>query len=380
LLAGAAITLAAAACSSRPTPNPVITKYYPTPSVAGGGRPAQVSWFRALVPAAGGSAFPSTVTPDGDAVYASRGGQLYALDAGSGQQRWRSPHGMQVPGARYAPVAAGGLVYSIVRPTSEHRGVLHALDAQTGRLRWRFSGGSASAIHPPVAGAGLVFLQAAEALYALEPATGHIRWSVPSTLLPQLLLDGSTLALIGNRLYVTATPAPNCVGQPSPSIAALEAATGELRWSRPLAALTRPGIPVAAAPGSGLLLVDNAGQLSTVDAVTGAPRWRAATGAQSVPASAGRTVVLATDKRALALDGGTGRQRWAVGLPLLGAVSGAVADGNAVYLTGEGGVTALDLRTGHQQWRAAAQRALPPAVDRTRVYAFAGTLLYAFAR
>jgi outer membrane protein assembly factor BamB len=117
-----------------------------------------------------------------------------------------------------------------------------------------------------------------------------------------------------------------------------------------------------------------------VDAATGAPRWRAATDAQAVPASAGRTVVLATDRRALALDGGTGRQRWQVNLPLLGAVSGAVADGSAVYLTGDGGVTALDLRTGQQQWRAASPHALPPAVDRSRVYAFAGTLLYAFTR
>jgi outer membrane protein assembly factor BamB len=383
ILAGATFLLATA-CTSRPVPNPVRTRTYPVPSrtptttlAPSPGPVKRIGWQRGF---SGGSSFPSTVTTVGDVLYASHGGELHALSAATGRLRWRSAYGIQVPDEAYAPVVGSGNVYTIVEPNSEHRGVLRAVDTRTGALRWEFSGGSPTSIHPPAASNALVYLQAAEGLYALDPVTGAKRWFVPTTLLPQLNFDGDALVLLGNLLYVVCTPAPNCVGTPSPTLVALDASTGELRWSRVVAALNRPGIPVSAAPGSRLILINDAGELSSVDAVSGAPRWRAATGDQSVPASAGTTVVVGTNNLATALDATTGRPRWQAKLTIT-QVNGVVADGNMVYLTGHGGIAALDLHSGRQRWHAAARQDVRhPAVDQKRVYAFAGDLLYAFTR
>ena len=96
---------------------------------------------------------------------------LYALDAGTGQLRWKADlHADQQGFFAEPPVVAGGLVYVA---TASRR--LLALEVDSGREVWRTSG------FPVIAGVrnGLVLAVLEDRLAALDAGSGVRRWEVP---------------------------------------------------------------------------------------------------------------------------------------------------------------------------------------------------------
>lgn len=132
-----------------------------------------------------------------------------ALDAATGLVRWRTTG--QVAGLAYG----AGLVLAAIDPTDGAAVV--ALDARSGEERWRRAPGNAVATHenPLAVADGRVFY-ATDSVAAFSLAGGAVEWERPSAVTE---VDGSPVT-DGEAVYVTGDDA----------VVALDAATGRTRW------------------------------------------------------------------------------------------------------------------------------------------------------
>ncbi|HYL27507.1 MAG TPA: PQQ-binding-like beta-propeller repeat protein, partial [Candidatus Nitrosotalea sp.] len=142
--------------------------------------------------AAKGSIDSTPAVAGGVVFFSSRDGNIYALDALTGAKRWSfatdGERRFTAPGIHgitpkhemmpdpfdvflSSPAVAGGVVYA---GSGDHN--VYALDAATGRLRWKFA--TANVVHasPAVAG-GTVFIGSWDRyLYALDARSGALKW------------------------------------------------------------------------------------------------------------------------------------------------------------------------------------------------------------
>lgn len=167
-------------------------------------------------------------------------GRVHTLDAASGVPLWtfstsgerrfeaRGLHGMQPRAQTFAdmydvflssPAVAGGMV-----TFGSGDGHIYAVDAATGALRWKFRTGDVVHASPAVAD-GAVFVGSWDGkLYALDAATGAQRW----------VFQGGTDPLMFNQQGFQSSPAvANGVvysGSRDAHVYALDAKTGRERW------------------------------------------------------------------------------------------------------------------------------------------------------
>lgn len=200
---------------------------------------------------------------DGTLYFAAGFAQVIALDAASGQEKWRV--NLPTP-SRAAPAIDDGRVFVI---TVDNR--LITLDAATGRLLWTFDAPPASAS----------------------------------------LLGGATPAAAGGAVVGATTTG---------ELVAFRAANGRVTWDDSLTAVRRIGVAeaipaVRALPvisGGQVIAVGAAGLIAGIDFATGSRRWDVAFGGAETPAVSGGHVFLVTDRGQLAalrlLDG---RVAWA---------------------------------------------------------------------
>jgi len=120
----------------------------------------------------------SPLVVDGTVFFGSGDENLYAVDAASGNLKWKFHTGDVV---HASPAYADGIVY-----VGSWDGRLYAVDAKSGQQRWVFQGGVDELIHnqqgfqssPAVAG-GVVFSGCRDAhVYALDARTGEQKWNV----------------------------------------------------------------------------------------------------------------------------------------------------------------------------------------------------------
>ena len=277
-----------------------------------------------------GGPFAAEPAVDGDTVYAACGdGRIYALAIGSGQERWRYD-------AREAlvtrPMVAGGVVL-----VASQQDTVFAVDARTGAWKWHRrkeprEGFTIRGVASVVAGDGLAFAGTSDgAVAALEVATGIVRWerqAAPAGSYP----DVDSLALSGGTLYAAAY---------SGAVVALEAATGKPLWQvlTPDAArvAVAPGAVIAVTGSSVLALSPTDGKVLWTVPLSGTPsgaprvhgRWLL------VPAAEGglRFLELAAGRTVRVLDPGSG----------VSATPG-LAPGEVYVLSNAGRLLALDLR------------------------------------
>ncbi|HEX7336165.1 MAG TPA: PQQ-binding-like beta-propeller repeat protein [Gemmatimonadales bacterium] len=219
-------------------------------------------------------------------------GVVYSLDLKTGRENWRAPTGGRV---RATPAVSGNLVV-----VGSWNGRVYGLDLRTGRERWvhrtmgdtldsQKFGFDRRAIQSSAAIAdGGVYLGSRDgAVYGLEAATGERRWRVSHR---GSWVIGSP-AVRGGRVYAGSSDGH--------FVHALDAATGREVWKLP----TRGN--VLASPvllGSALVIATSrtdapAGELLTLDAVSGAVRWRLPLDEASVstPAAADGELYLGTE-------------------------------------------------------------------------------------
>jgi outer membrane protein assembly factor BamB len=245
------------------------------------------------------SASPVLVPDRGLALFGSGDGTLYAVDAGSGEDRWRFETDRRI---RSTPAVANDLVYF-----GGGDGVFYALDLDSGEARWTFE----------TTGIGL---NAAD--------FGFDRTQI----------QGSAAVASGTVYF----------GSRDASLYALDAATGQLKWHREDGTAWVVGSP---ALHDGLLFNgrSSGGRFRSIDAATGDERWVMTTRGLvfSSPTVVGDLVYVGSGGGAIyALEAATGAVRWSFATDGDIHSSPVVADGRVYFGSDDGFMYALEAGDG----------------------------------
>jgi eukaryotic-like serine/threonine-protein kinase len=142
--------------------------------------------------------FLSSPVVVGGAVYFGSGdGNVYALDANSGELRWKFKTGDVV---HASPAFADGVVF-----VGSWDSYFYAIDAKNGKEKWRFHGGEDALIHnqigfqsSPAVVDGVVYTGCRDAqLYALQAESGKEKWKIDN----QLSWVITSPAIVGGKVY-----------------------------------------------------------------------------------------------------------------------------------------------------------------------------------
>jgi outer membrane protein assembly factor BamB len=139
----------------------------------------------------------SPVVVDGAVYFGSGDGNVYALDASSGELRWKFKTGDVV---HASPAFADGVVF-----VGSWDSYFYAIDAKNGKEKWRFHGGEDALIHnqvgfqsSPAVVDGVVYTGCRDAqLYALEAESGKEKWKIDN----QLSWVITSPAVVGGKVY-----------------------------------------------------------------------------------------------------------------------------------------------------------------------------------
>jgi outer membrane protein assembly factor BamB len=295
----------------------------------------------------------------GDAVYVgSTDGSVYAVNRADGTQRWKFDTKGPIASS---PAADNGLVY-----ISSADGNIYAIDATTGKARWQFATKgerrfTAPGIHgaiprtermpdpfdvflsSPAVAAGVVYIGSGDQhVYALDAATGKLRWSFAS----RDVIHASP-AVANGVVYI---------GSWDRNLYALDAATGKERWryttGNDTVSYNQIGLASSAAVANGMVFVGGRdGHFHAVDARTGALKWTHDNrGGWTIASPAFKNGIVyfptSDGTRFKALDGATGTVRFDLQNKAVSFSSPAIAGDVAFYGTSDGYLNAVSIKDG----------------------------------
>ena len=275
-----------------------------------------------------GSASQAPAIAAGVAYLQSGDGNVYALDAVTGAERWHVALG----GVEGAPSVAGDTLY-----VGDGAGALVALDTANGAERWRFAE-SISAAAAPVIDNGVVFTASdAGRLFALDAATGQEKWHYDAG-----SATGRASAVAGGLVFF---------GTADGQLRVVDAATGQEHWQFASGQTSEPlRTPTVS---NGVVYVNVGPTLYAFDATTGAEHWRTTfDGARPVTTAGGLLYTAGLDGIIYALDSADGSIQWTFNT----GVGNATAPipslvGDTLYaVSGQYGLYALDATTGAERW------------------------------
>jgi outer membrane protein assembly factor BamB len=283
---------------------------------------------------------PSVV--DGTVYIGSDDGNLYAIDASSGDVRWTAPTGAEVFGS---PAVGDGLVYDT--SGDNH---LYAFDAATGVMSWSVDLGGAAPTQtsPALVGKVVVATSGTQTMYAVDAQVGQVLWSRPLRNQGCALDAGYSPSVANGIVYQTGCSIP---------LVAFELRHGAFLWK---SEGPQPNGGPAVVRGAAFFPT-NAGDMRGVSAATGTLRWATPgppTGIQlDYPAvsPAGVVYEASYDQTGnpgylTAWDARTGAIQWSTTLPC-GATDMSPTVANGVVYVGYGfgcpnGLAAIDAATG----------------------------------
>jgi len=298
--------------------------------------------------ATGGPVMSSAAASGGRVYIASRDGHLYGLDARDGTLRWRHAFGPELGPQNYwdyllsSPVVVGDRVY-----VGGGDGHLYALDAASGAVRWNVDLGARIRSTPAVRGDTVVVGTMAGNVVAVDAATGATRWTFAT--------EGASHAFAdkGNdttSVFASPTIAGDLVtvGARDGQLYALDLASGRLVWRS-----THDGASwILSTAFDGTMLFVGSGSaliVQAADPATGAERWRFKTqGAVFSSIAIARDTLVFSDFNGVlyGIDRSSGAARWRFPLGDRSLATPAVADG-IVYAASDAGVLfALDVARG----------------------------------
>jgi outer membrane protein assembly factor BamB len=277
-------------------------------------------------------------------IHASDGPTLFALDAREGGDLWRLSTDAWV----YSLKVDHGTVV-----TGTRGGGVQAWEAANGQKLWEISGCQTDFESPeagPLVHDGTVYVWQDARLRALEARTGEERWSYP-------IGDAASCGGVPVRL----TPAPDGYVYISAGtrVLAVDVASGMVRWhfEAPAVFLCPPAFaPGPAVTGGGIYLADYLGTVYALDATDGRDRWRIATESRSsiepVLIAAGH-VHVGSGKGLYTLDAVTGTPKWRfqAGGDVVGAPS--VAEGRIHFGSTDHLLYTLKADDGRLRWKLA---------------------------
>ncbi|HEY3930245.1 MAG TPA: PQQ-binding-like beta-propeller repeat protein [Candidatus Koribacter sp.] len=192
----------------------------------------------------------SPVVSEGAVYFGSGDGNVYKLNADSGEKMWEFPTGDVV---HSSPSLANGVIY-----IGSFDRFFYAIDASTGKEKWRYKTGEDPVIHnqegitsSPAVADGTVFFGCRNAtVYALDAATGNLKWSQK-----------------GDRGWVSVSPAVHdgkvyvATGSDK-ALKVLDATSGKVLYAKPVRAGTFSSVAVV---GNHILLATFDGKLHSID-------------------------------------------------------------------------------------------------------------------
>jgi outer membrane protein assembly factor BamB/serine/threonine protein kinase/FKBP-type peptidyl-prolyl cis-trans isomerase 2 len=226
----------------------------------------------------------------GPTVYVGSGdGNVYALDAGTGEGVWSFETGTAVVSS---PTVVDGTVY-----VGSNDGNVYALDAGTGEEVWAFGTGDWVESSPTVVD-GTVYVGSWDnSVYALDAGTGQQVWEFDTG-----KFDWSSPTVVDGTVYV---------GSGDGDVHALDASTGEQVWA-----------------------------FETNDSVYSSPT-----------VASGTVYVGSDDASVYALDATSGEEAWTFDTgDVIDTSSPTVTDGTVYIGTRYGEVYAIDTETGEKVW------------------------------
>jgi outer membrane protein assembly factor BamB len=258
----------------------------------------------------------STPAFDGETLFVTGGYAIVAVDGASGRENWRKP--LRFAGS-CSPVVDEDRVYA-----ASQEGAITAFAKATGEELWHYLDGDLVFSSPALESGKLIIVDVVGQVTALNAETGREIWQ------KQLKAEvHATPAVVGDRVFVVTT---------LPEIVVLDLDSGDVVWR------TEAGGPSSPAVADGLIYVGGEDQaLRALDAVSGEERWSTPLGypIASSPAKAGDLVYIASGPTITALDAETGKTLW-------GHVAGdvitadvAVVDGMVIASGHDGYVYAL---------------------------------------
>jgi outer membrane protein assembly factor BamB len=248
----------------------------------------------------------SPVFKDNVIYFGSDDGNVYAVDAATGHQIWKHATNGPVPAT---PAIANGTVY-----IGSYDGKFYALNAQTGAAKWKFATDGERRFE-------------AKGLHGLQPRNQTIADPFDVFLSSPVVANGAVY-----------------FGSGDGNVYAVDAATGDMRWK------FKTGDVVHASPAfaDGVLFFGSwDSYFYAVDAATGKEKWRFHAGEdplihnqvgfQSSPAVVNGTVYTGCrDANLYALDAATGKEKWRFYTELSWVItSPAVADGKVFFATAD---------------------------------------------
>ena len=300
--------------------NAAHTGELPGPGITG--RPYRAWRFEST-----GELYSSPAVANGLVYVGTKSGFIYALDAVTGEERWKVALGDYI--VRSSPAIVDGSVY-IGSGYS-----IYSLDAMTGRQTWEaktpFSGSSS----PSVWNGSIYIASQSSSVYSFDATSGEQRWTFQT--------DGpifSSPAISNEIVYV---------GTDSGKLLAMSAETGQVAWrfEAESAIYSSPAI------SDGLAFVTSrGGKVYAVELAGGRLRWSYDAGGDASPVVAGGVLYVASaDGGLYALDAETGGDpKWLfpTGSPI--TTSPVIADG-VIYLASGSTLYAVDAVTGFEVWR-----------------------------
>ena len=245
----------------------------------------------------------SPVWREGAIFFGGDDGNIYAVEAESGQQLWKYRTGGPAPST---PAVKDGVLYAL-----SYDGKLYALDARTGTTRWKFATGGERRFE-------------AKGLHGMQPKNQTIADAFDVFL--------SSPVVAEDAVYF---------GSGDGNLYAVDAATGELRWKFP----TGDVVHSSPACADGVLFFGSwDSYFYAVEAATGKEKWRFHAGEdpvihnqvgfQSSPAVVDGVVYTGCrDAQLYALEAATGKEKWRFDNAMSWVISSPAVSEGKVYFT-----------------------------------------------
>jgi outer membrane protein assembly factor BamB len=225
-------------------------------------------------------------------VYVGGGFNLFAVDAVTGKQLWKVP-------LRYAGQSAPTVANDIVVVASQE-GWVYGINKDSGEAIWRSPADGLVFGAPAVAHDAVVFGTDAGNVYSLDIADGSVTWRGE--------IEGAVYAgasVVDDVIIVQST---------SGRLVAMSFDTGDILWEGDIGG--DHAVSILGNPGSGegaaVVVTANDGGVYALTVHDGQQRWLHPSGKpQSGPAvTSGNTVVLGSGQNLIALNGTTGSPVW----------------------------------------------------------------------
>lgn len=289
---------------------------------------------------------------DGMVYVGSEDQHVYAVDQETGEQVWAF---LTDGGIWSTPAVAGDVVY--FGSSDDH---VYAVDATTGTLQWEFETGGDISSSVAVAD-GVVYAPSNDThLYALDATTGAELWRFQAG--QGLPAHGEGDPAADHRISSAPAVADGTVyvGSNNGHLYAIDAATGQMKWSFQTDAWVWGGGPTVS---DGVVVVRSNGSdgaLYAIDAATGEEVWSVAGDGFSTPVVAGDVVISSSYSTITAHSLLDGTEQWSYQAPGYMFVSPLITNDLVLAVNsgfdqaaivgpsnlGDGSLIALDLSSG----------------------------------